>query len=220
MTFWDFWAPFYDVNENLNKRAYAVMLKTVRDFACSPEGAPQNARILEVAAGTGSISLAVCDKVSAVLCTDISDKMLSIAKKKAAKKNAGNITFANLGIFETGLPDNSYDTVIAGQVLHLIDHPELAAAELKRVTNGAVIMPISFTKTLRGLPKLQLFFFRLIGFAPKVELEPDEYDAFLSRIGFENCEIIQIPGRVPMAVAVWFRTRAIQNPNRGNADEK
>jgi ubiquinone/menaquinone biosynthesis C-methylase UbiE len=124
-TFWDFCAPFYDLAARVNGRASAEMLKTVRSLV------PQGATVLEAAAGTGSISMAVAGKARSVLCTDISDNMLKVARRKAA--NFGSVTVDKRSIYDLGEPDNSVDAVIAGQVLHLIDEPQKAAAELRRV---------------------------------------------------------------------------------------
>ena len=197
MTFWDLCAPFYDFAQNRNGRAYTGMLKTVR------EAVPQGASVLEVAAGTGAISLALADKAADILCSDISERMLFIACKKAEKRGVSNIYFDKIHIFETGKPDNSFDVVIAGQVLHLIDEPEKAAAELRRVAKTMVILPISLTENLTASAKLTLSIWRLFGFAPKAEFSAESYAAFLPRIGFEGCEITHIAGKIPMAVAVW-----------------
>ena len=40
----------------------------------------------EIDVGTGSISLAAADKAGHVLCTDISEKMLAVARKKIRKQ--------------------------------------------------------------------------------------------------------------------------------------
>ena len=197
MTFWDFCAPFYDLAEKTNGRAYGEMLKIVRGLV------PQGASVLEVAAGTGAISLAISDKARSVLCTDISARMLSVARKKATRFGVKNIRFGNMNIFDTGQPDGAFDVVIAGQVFHLINEPEKAAAELRRVAKSMVIIPMSFTKGLRGTAKISVGIFRLFGFAPKVEFNAQDYTAFLPKIGFQNCEVIQIPGKIQMAVAVY-----------------
>jgi len=201
MTFWDFCASFYDFAERRNAQAYNAMVKTVRDAI------PDGASVLEVAAGTGSISLGIAGKVKNVLCTDISLKMLTVARKKAEKRNVKNIDFGNVNIFCINRPDGAFDVVIAGQVLHLINEPEKAAAELRRVAGGMVILPMSFTKDLKGRAQLMLNIFRLFGFAPQRELALSEYAAFLRGIGFENCEIIPLEGIIPMAVAVWRKKR-------------
>jgi ubiquinone/menaquinone biosynthesis C-methylase UbiE len=83
------------------------MLKTVKELV------PSGASVLEIAAGTGAISLSVADKTGTVLCTDVSERMLAVAKKKAAKHGVSNIKFGNVNIFGTGLPDSGFDVVIA-----------------------------------------------------------------------------------------------------------
>jgi len=200
MTFWDFCAPFYDFAERRNAKAYNTMVKTVRDVI------PGGASVLELAAGTGSISLGIADKVKNILCTDMSPKMLVVARKKAGKRNVKNIDFGNADIFCINKPDGAFNVVIAGQVLHLIDEPEKAAAELRRVASGMVILPMSFTKGLKGRAQFMLNIFRLFGFAPKRELALTEYASFLSGIGFENCAIIPLEGIIPMAVGVWRKS--------------
>ena len=202
MTFWDFCAPFYDFAQSRNGRAYNVMLKTVREIV------PQGASVLEVAAGTGAISLSIADKATDILCSDISERMLAIARKKAMKQGVSNIRFDNINIFETGKPNNAFDAVIAGQVLHLIDEPEKAASELRRIAKTMVLLPISLTESLSASAKLTLGIWRLFGFAPKAEFNAESYAAFLPRIGFEGCEITQIVGKIPMSVAVWRKNRS------------
>ena len=76
MTFWDFSAPFYDIAEKANGQAYGRMLIKIRELI------PQGSSVLEAAAGTGSISLAVADRASHVLCTDISKKRATLMRIK------------------------------------------------------------------------------------------------------------------------------------------
>ncbi|MDR3051490.1 MAG: class I SAM-dependent methyltransferase [Oscillospiraceae bacterium] len=197
MTFWDFCAPFYDIAEKANGRAYDEMLKMVRELV------PSGASVLEIAAGTGTISLTAADKANAVLCTDVSERMLAVAKKKAAKRGVSNVRFGNVNIFGTGLPNDGFDVVIASQVLHLIDEPQKAAAELRRVAKTLVILPMSFTKNLRGAAKLSIALYKVFGFSPKRDFSKEDYAAFLPEIGFDGCEVRQIDGKIPMAVAVW-----------------
>ena len=197
MTFWDFCAPFYDFAEKSNGKAYAKMLEVMREIV------PENTSVLEVAAGTGAISVAIADKVKSILCTDTSEKMLSVARKKVIKRNISNVSFGNLNILNIEKQDNSFDVVIAGQVLHLLSEPLKAATELRRVAKNMVILPMCYTKNLRGKAKWSVKFYKLFGFSPQYEFDADSYADFLTEIGFENCEIIEIPGRLPMSAAVW-----------------
>jgi len=187
----------YDFFQRFNGKSYKQMIETVHNVI------PSGASVLEVAAGTGAISLAVAEKAEAVRCTDLSERMLSVAGKKAKKRNVTNISFGKLDIFDIDEPENAVSAVIAGLVLHLIPEPEKAAAELRRVAKDLVILPMIFTANLRGSAKLKINLYRLFGFAPKAEFDPKSYAEFLPKIGFENCEIVQIPGEMPMAVAIW-----------------
>lgn len=145
----------------------------------------------------------VSDKASDVLCTDVSEKMLNIAKRKISKRGIANITIDNRSIYALAEPDKSRDVVIASQVLHLLDNPEKAAEELRRIAKSMVILPIAFTKNLKGSAKLSVRFYKMLGFSPKKEFDAEDYKAFLPTIGFDNCKHIQIAGRIPIAVAVW-----------------
>ena len=196
MTFWDFSAPFYDIADKMNGKPYAKMLEVVRD------NVPKNTTVLEVAAGTAALSITIADKVESILCSDTSEKMLALARKKVARRNISNISFGNIDIMNIEKPDNSFDVVIAGQVLHLLSEPKKAAAELRRVAKSMVILPMCYTKNLQGKAKWSVKFYKLLGFSPQYEFDADSYANFLNEIGFENCEIIDIPGGFPMAVAV------------------
>jgi len=196
-TFWDFCAPIYDLAQKIKGKTYGEMLKIVRNII------PQGATILEVAAGTGEISVAVSDKADKILCTDLSEKMLNVARRKIRKRKIQNITVENQNIFSLSVADSSFDVVIASQVFHLLDCPEIAAAELKRVAKSTVILPMIFTKNLKGSAKFAIGLYKLFGFSPKVELIPAEFEEFLRKIGFDGCKIIPVAGEIPMAVAVW-----------------
>ena len=202
MTFWDFYAPFYDIAEKRNKKAYSAMLETVKNII------PKDAEVMEIAAGTGSITLTIAEKAKSVVCSDISEKMLAKARKKISKHNIANVSFENSNIFEIIKNDSSFDAVIASQVMHLINDPEKAAFELQRVSKNLVIMPIALTKNLRGFSKLMIKIYMLLGFRPKREFTLNEYKAFINEIGFKNCEFIFIEGSIPMTVAVWRKNKA------------
>jgi len=200
MDFWDFCAPFYDIGAKANGQAYREMLKIVLELV------PQGVSVLEAAAGTGAISLAVADKASRVLCTDLSDNMLKVAKRKATKAGAANVMVVNRSIYDLGEPDGSYDVVVASQVLNLLDEPEKAAAELRRAAKSMVIVTTPYIKNLRGIGGAIIQAYKLLGLSPKSEFDSKAFEMSLPEIGFCGCEIIQLEGRVPMGIAVWRKT--------------
>ena len=198
MSFWDVVAPVYDAFEVLNK-AYRRMIDKVLELT------PHEANVLELACGTGNISLAIAGKVNTILCTDISDNMLKVALRKAKRRKIKNISFENSSIFDTGKKDQSFDVVIASQIIHLISQPHTACEEIKRVTKRIAILAIPLLKEGTFFGKFLISIYRLFGFAPKQTFDRISCAAFLEKIGFENCECHIIKGRIPLYVAIWRR---------------
>ncbi len=201
MDFWDFCAPIYDIAEKTNGKAYGGMLARIR------ERVPESAEVLELAAGTGSISLAIAGKAKRIVCTDYSESMLKVARRKAARQGASDIEFARCDIYQTGFPDGAFDVVIASQVLHLLDEPERAAAELKRITRSLVIAPVAMLQDVSLLSRAKVGVWRLLGFAPKREFGEASYRDFLRDIGLESTQFEIAEGAMPLAIPVWEKPR-------------
>lgn len=181
MTFWDKIADIYDIAEILNGKVYREMCKLTKQLT------PRNAIVLDCAAGTGELSLAASEKALAVLCTDLSENMLKTARKKVEKRGIENIVFDQRDIYDLKDPDETYDTVIAGNVLHLLSDPQGAVMELYRVLKpgGKLLLP---TFTTQGKTLIELY--KLIGFDPKASYSPAMYRDMLidcvERINYEN----------------------------------
>jgi ubiquinone/menaquinone biosynthesis C-methylase UbiE len=197
MNFWDFCAPMYDFFERRNGEAYRKMIRAVTKLT------PEGATVFEAACGTAEIGIAVSKKAANVLCTDMSEKMLGVAAAKIKKRGIKNITLSERSIYETNEADGAFDVVIASQILHLLDDPAKAAAELRRISKASVIMPLALTKSLNNKGKFLLTLYRLVGFSPKREFTAPEYKKFILELGFEGAKFITIDGEFPMVVAVW-----------------
>jgi demethylmenaquinone methyltransferase/2-methoxy-6-polyprenyl-1,4-benzoquinol methylase len=81
----------------------------VRDAALTPDS-----RVLDLAAGTGDLSLALArqGRPASVLGTDFSPEMLEVAKRKAASYDGGTeLTFEVRDAQALSLPDGSFDVV-------------------------------------------------------------------------------------------------------------
>ncbi len=200
-TFWDQFAFAYDMAESLNKKAYQAMLSKIAAHI------PEKARVLECAAGTGAISIAVAPKAASVLCTDLSIPMLEKARKKAKKRGLENISFAERNLLHLPEKNESFDVVIAANVIHLLDNPKEAVVELWRVTkyNGLLIIPTFLTdKSTMGFSIL-LRLYRLLGFRTKYSFSEAEYKRVLDNCGLPKPSIQVIKGRMPVGFAVFMR---------------
>jgi ubiquinone/menaquinone biosynthesis C-methylase UbiE len=163
---------------------------------------PAGSKVFEAACGTAEIGIAVSRKARHVTCIDLSENMLKIAARKIRKQRIYNVTLSKRSIYETGEPDGAFDTVIAAQVLHLLDDPQKAADELYRIASHRLILPLALTKDLSGKSKFLIGLYKIVGFSPKLELDYDEYKKFIKSLGFENPRFIKIEGAITIIVAV------------------
>lgn len=201
MDFWDKWAKYYDVSQSLNGKVHNKMCEhTVRLT-------PFRSNVLECAAGTGELSIAAAAKADNVHCTDYSDKMLKIARKKAEKHGVCNITFGRANIFRLDAADESYDVVIAGNVLHLLQNPENAVTELCRVTKsgGRVLLPTFMLSGVSKVSKMLLYVYGKFGFNPCTEFTPRAYVDFLKGLELGEVKARLIKGTIPCCYAVIIK---------------
>lgn len=197
-TFWDRVAGIYDLVERCNHRAVLGMVEeTVNRI-------PKEASFLECAAGTGAISVAAAPFVRQVRCTDLSLSMLKQAEEKAQKLGLSNIEFAQRDLFHLQDADGSYDAVCAANVLHLLDSPDAAVHELWRVTapGGVLLLPTFLQGQPDLLMKALIPIYKLFGFAPKHAFTLDLYRQFFERMNLPLQELLLIPGRLPIGLAV------------------
>lgn len=170
MSFWDRIAKVYDIAERFNGKVYTEMCDTTRRLV------PSGAKVLDCAAGTGELTFAAALKAESVVCTDLSENMLKTAKRKALKRGFSNITFEERNIFELKDPDCTYDVVIAGNVLHLVDNPKDAVKELYRVAKcgGKILLP-TFTTSKKNIGETLIKLYSMIGFKPSENYTPSMY---------------------------------------------
>ena len=197
-TFWDRFAGVYDLMEATNGKAVRGMIhQVVRHL-------PEDTVFLECAAGTGEISLAAAPFVRRVVCTDLSLPMLDRARKKAARRDLTNIEFQQRDLFHLPEGDGTYGAVCAGNVLHLLDHPEDAVAELWRVTapGGCLLLPTFLMGESGPLMDTLVALYRLLGFRQKHTFTRQSYRAFFEGLGLPLAGLAVIPGRMPVGLAV------------------
>ena len=201
-TFWDRFAGLYDLAERTNARAVRGMVSQV------VRRLPEDTDFLECAAGTGEISLAAAPFVRRVVCTDLSLPMLDRARQKAAGRGLVNIEFQQRDLFHLPERDGAYGAVCAANVLHLLDRPEDAVAELWRVTapGGVLLLPTFLMGEAGPLMHALVALYRLLGFRQRHSFTRQSYRAFFQGLGLPPTELAIVPGRMPVGLAVLRKT--------------
>ena len=194
--FWDKVSILYDLFETIyNKRVYYGTGKKVAEFINNSDV------VLECACGTGAITKPIVQKCKFIYATDFSDGMLEQTKKKC--KNFSNLIIEKADITNLNYKDNTFDAVVAGNVIHLLPEPAKAFNELKRVTkpNGKIIIP-TYINASKWSTSLAVKFLELLGANFKRQFDLDSYKMFFKNLGCENVVYTVVEGRMPCAIAV------------------
>ena len=179
--FWDRIAVRYARRPIADEAAYQMKLRVTRDHL-TPD-----MEILELGCGTGSTAIAHAPHVKHIRATDISPKMIEIARAKAAESGVANVAFECVAVEDIAASDESFDAILGLNLLHLLEDRDAAiakiAALLKQdgvfVTNTACLADgMKWFKLVAPLGR-RLGFFPLVKIFGKADLE-----ASLTRGGF------------------------------------
>ena len=195
--FWDNVAGVYDVFVNVINRKTHQKLKMIVSSLIEPD-----ATVLECACGTGLLSAVIAQKCRKLTATDFSEKMLKKAEKNC--RAFRNITYAPADITALPFADGSFDKVVAGNVIHLLDNPMTALGELNRVCKdgGMLIIPTYMNKDDKGKTNGFSDAAQKAGADFKREFTMESYRQFFLDAGYPDVEASLADGRIPCAVAV------------------
>ena len=194
--FWDKIAGLYDLFENIyNKSVFQETGKTVAKYISRSD------EVLECACGTGAISIYIAEVCKKLFASDFSEGMLKQAKKKL--RNFNNVEFGKVDITAIDVADNSYDVVVAGNVIHLLPEPQKAMKELERVCkNGGKLIIPTYINGDAGTNKLAVKFLEKLGANFKRQFDAKTYEKFFADMGYEKVSYEIVRGRMSCDVAV------------------
>lgn len=194
--FWNNVAGVYDIFVNvINRKTHRALKKIISDLI-EPED-----HVLECACGTGLLSTVIAGKCASLIATDFAPRMLKRAGKNCAAFK--NIRFQQANILSLDFPDNTFDKVVAGNVLHLLDEPLKALHELNRVCkpDGMLILPTYLNRDQKGRASRFSRAAGKAGAAFKQQFDQDSYRQFFLNAGYPDVKMQLASGRIPCAVA-------------------
>ncbi len=201
--FWDARADGYAKRPIRDLRSYEKTLELSRGHLSPGD------RVLEVGCGTGSTALLLAPSVEQIVATDVSSRMIEIARSKALSQQVPNVRFERGTPFDPPLEGEPFDVVTAFNFLHLLeDIPAVLRCLHDRLKPGGLF--ISKTPCLAEQSRLWavlLTLLKLVGVAPTVRcLRVAELEGLIGDAGFSILETGSYPASPPSRYVVARRS--------------
>jgi ubiquinone/menaquinone biosynthesis C-methylase UbiE len=195
--FWNRFALRYDRFMDRRVKSYPILLEKLL------EEIGTGTTVLEVAAGTGVVSLRLAAKAGCVYALDISQAMVAEAKKKARAKNLENIEFLVDDAYGLPFESGKFDAVICSNALHNMKEPATPLMEMRRVLRpgGRVFTP-TFCHGEGLKSRIISWIMSLTGFPAYHRFTIVELTTLIERSGFTIIRKEIIKDAIPMAYLV------------------
>ncbi|MDJ0917663.1 MAG: methyltransferase domain-containing protein [Woeseiaceae bacterium] len=122
--FWDKIADRYSKKPISDEQGYEKKLEVTRKYF-TPDS-----NVLEFGCGTGSTAILHAPYVKQILATDLSPRMIEIARERAADAQATNASFDVASIESLDASAGSFDVVLGLSILHLLEDWESAIEKI------------------------------------------------------------------------------------------
>lgn len=193
---WDKLSPFYDFMETVyNGKCYRGIADKIKEYVTEEDV------VLECACGTGLLTVPMAQKCKKLIATDISVGMMRQAKKKVA--NYSNTKIGKASILALPFKDDMFDVVVAANVIHLLNEPEKAISELKRVCkpNGKIILPVYINNEKKNAIVVAKLL-SVLGVKFKRQFSLASYKEFITSHHISRVRYSVVEGRMPCAFAI------------------
>ena len=191
--FWNKWAKRYDFMMSGDRKTYESLISKMKKTLT------RDMVVLELACGTGLLSVRLAGSVKMLEATDFSEEMIRHAKEK---NRSSRLHFSVQDATDLPYADETFDAVVISNALHIMPWPEKALSEIKRVLkpDGILIAP-TFTAAGSILGRFKIRIMELSGFKVFHKWTPKEYIKFLESNGFTITESKIYGGGLPLTYA-------------------
>ncbi len=174
--FWESWAKRYDRFMASDRKIYGKLAGRMKHTL------NRTMTVLELACGTGLLSVQLAGSVKLLEATDFSAEMIKQAK---SKPRSSRLNFSVQDATNLPYAAETFDAVIISNALHIMPHPEKALSEIRRVLKreGLLIAP-TFTAAGSFFGRLKVRLMELSGFRVFHKWTPENYLSFLRDNGF------------------------------------
>lgn len=189
--FWDRMAEKYARQPVADEASYTKKLEITRGYL------RPDMEVLEFGCGTGTTAIVHAPHVRRIRAVDVSEKMLGIARGKAAADGVSNIDFEQGTIEALEAPEASFDVVLGLSILHLVDDREAVIAKVRRLLKPGGLFISSTACIGDTLPAIRLIapLGRALGLLPLLRVfTREELRRSIEQAGF-SIEHDWLPGK-------------------------
>lgn len=174
--FWNKWAKRYDAAMSGSGNIYDFIAREAKKTLT------RDMTVLELACGTGLLSLRLAGSVKILEATDFSEDMIREAKRKA---RSSRLHFSVQDATKLPYAPGTFDAVFISNALHIMPRPEQALSEIARVLkpDGILIAPtFTMSDSFAGRARMRLM--ELSGFHVFHKWTSDAFLVYLGEHGF------------------------------------
>ena len=199
-----YWNKFSSKFDKLKRKEWKIYESLL--FNKIADDMNKESTVLEVACGTGRVTLEIAKQANMVYAIDISSQMIDVARKNIKEKGIKNIELSTEDAYNLPFDNDMVDIVVCINALHNMIYPEKALSEIKRVLKpeGKLITAVVGIGSYKF--KIIMSIYKLFTNFPVFhKLNLKEFAALLSKAGFsiEKKEILKHPQDVlPLLYAV------------------
>ncbi len=183
--FWDRLVKNYDKKTNDLGEDHINTVAKIKDYI------NEHKTVLDLGCASGAIANNIANNAKEVHGIDISSKMIQVAKRKAIELDIVNVKFTQSTIFDEDLGEESFDVILAFNVLHLLEDTQMVLKRISKLLRSGGLI-ISSTACL-GEKKTLLTW--LLSILTKVKVVPQinfyEISEFKGLFHNENFQIIE-----------------------------
>lgn len=173
-----------------------------RMVALAAEDVPVGARVLEVGAGTGLVTVALARRAGELVATDYAEAMVARVEARVRAAGLDNVRCTQADLYALPFDGGAFDVVVAANLLHLVPDLPGALAALRRVTRpcGLLIAP-TYCHAETTLSRTVSRLLALTGFPSHRRFTADALREALARAELVVERAALLPGVIPVGYA-------------------
>ena len=187
--YWGKFAPTYD-----NDQEYIVGKAILQAITTKLNEERDLGEVIEFGCGAGYFTKVIARKARHVIATDLSDRMLEVARVQLQKFQ--NITIQKANCEDTYFPSGRFDSVFMANLIHVVENPMNVFQESHQILrHGGLLLVVDFTgygMNWFEKMKLGIRYLKKWGMPPRYaqhNLSPDELVSFVENIDFKVEEV-------------------------------